>query len=65
MEIVEFLMVTRGLISEPIYPEAVNMFAVNVFRTLPPPSNPTGLEYDPEEDEPSLEASWPHVQVKL
>jgi len=63
MELVEYLMVTRGLISEPIYPEAVNMFSVNVFRTLPPPSNPTGLEYDPEEDEPSLEASWPHVQL--
>lgn len=39
-------------------------FAINVFRTLPPPSNPGGVfEYDPEEDEPTLEASWPHLQL--
>lgn len=37
-------------------------FAVNLFRTLPPSSNPNGAEFDPEEDEPTLEASWPHLQ---
>ena len=36
-----------------------------MFRTLPPCSNPTGTEYDPEEDEPNLEAAWPHLQVFL
>lgn len=37
---------------------------MNVFRTLPPPSNPGGgFEYDPEEDEPTLEAAWPHLQL--
>jgi len=46
------------------YQEMVQTFAVNVFRTLPPPSNPGGgFEYDPEEDEPTLEASWPHLQL--
>lgn len=25
--------------------------------------NPTGAEYDPEEDEPILEAAWPHIQL--
>lgn len=39
------------------------MFAVNMFRTLPPSSNPTGAEFDPEEDEPTLEAAWPHLQL--
>jgi len=39
------------------------MFSCNLFRTLPPPSNPSGAEYDPEEDEPSLEAAWPHLQI--
>lgn len=34
--------------------------SVNIFRTLPPSENP---EFDPEEDEPTLEASWPHLQV--
>lgn len=36
---------------------------MNLFRTLPPSSNPTGAEFDPEEDEPTLEAAWPHLQV--
>lgn len=40
-------------------------FSCNTFRTLPPPSNPNGAEFDPEEDEPSLEASWPHLQVTV
>ena len=38
-------------------------YAVNLFRTLPPSSNPSGAEFDPEEDEPTLEAAWPHLQV--
>ena len=32
----------------------------NLFRTLPPSEN---QEFDPEEDDPTLEASWPHLQV--
>lgn len=34
----------------------------NIFRTLPPSDNP---DFDPEEDDPTLEASWPHLQVSL
>jgi serine/threonine-protein phosphatase 2A regulatory subunit B' len=41
----------------------VFQFAVNLFRTLPPSSNPNGAEFDPEEDEPTLEAAWPHLQL--
>ncbi|KAJ8941364.1 hypothetical protein NQ314_010427, partial [Rhamnusium bicolor] len=43
--------------------EMVEYFAVNLFRTLPPSSNPNGAEFDPEEDEPTLEAAWPHLQL--
>mgnify|MGYP001795490328 CR=1 len=38
-------------------------FSVNLFRTLPPSTNPSGAEFDPEEDEPTLEAAWPHLQL--
>jgi hypothetical protein len=38
-------------------------FCVNLFRTLPPISNPSGADYDPEEDEPNLEVAWPHLQL--
>lgn len=36
--------------------------ACNIFRTLPPNDNP---DFDPEEDDPTLEASWPHLQVSV
>lgn len=36
---------------------------MNLFRTLPPSSNPNGAEFDPEEDEPTLEAAWPHLHL--
>ena len=62
-EMVEYLSHNRGFISDAMYKAAVDMFSTNCFRTLPPPSNPQGAEYDPEEDEPSLEAAWPHLQL--
>ncbi|KAH8382843.1 hypothetical protein KR009_005579 [Drosophila setifemur] len=62
-EMVDFLTNQNGVITEIIYPEAINMFSVNLFRTLPPSSNPNGAEFDPEEDEPTLESSWPHLQL--
>ena len=39
------------------------MFSVNLFRALPPTNSPNGAEFDPEEDEPTLEAAWPHLQL--
>ncbi|XP_026468481.1 serine/threonine-protein phosphatase 2A 56 kDa regulatory subunit gamma isoform isoform X2 [Ctenocephalides felis] len=62
-EMVAYVTQENQVLTEAIYPEAVNMFAVNLFRTLPPSSNPNGAEFDPEEDEPTLEASWPHLQL--
>ncbi|CAL4126846.1 unnamed protein product, partial [Meganyctiphanes norvegica] len=38
----------------------VVVIACNLFRTLPPSDNP---DFDPEEDDPTLEASWPHLQL--
>lgn len=40
-------------------------FGTNVFRTLPPIVSSSGVEFDPEEDEPNLEPAWPHMQVML
>lgn len=62
-EMVEYVSSNRGVITDAIYPEAIDMFAVNLFRSLPPSSNPSGAEFDPEEDEPTLEAAWPHLQL--
>lgn len=60
-EMVEYITTNRGVITEPVYEEIIKMFSINMFRTLPPCSNPT--EFDPEEDEPNLEAAWPHLQI--
>ncbi|CAI4223556.1 unnamed protein product [Auanema sp. JU1783] len=62
-ELVEYVSTYDDILTENIYPEAINMFAVNLFRPLSPPTNPSGAEYDPDEDEPTLEAAWPHLQM--
>ncbi|KTF73842.1 hypothetical protein cypCar_00033195 [Cyprinus carpio] len=59
-ELVDYVTVSRGYLTEQAYPEVVKMVSYNIFRTLPPSDS---NEFDPEEDEPTLEASWPHLQV--
>lgn len=41
-EMVEYITTNRGVITEPIYEEIIKMFSINMFRTLPPCSNPSG-----------------------
>ncbi|GAA6062460.1 hypothetical protein JCM10212_005363 [Sporobolomyces blumeae] len=62
-EMLDWITTQRGVITESVYPEVVNMFASNLFRSIPPPVNPVGDAYDPEEDEPVLELAWPHLQI--
>jgi len=62
-EIVEHVSTNRGVLSERVYPDVVHMFALNTFRCLPPPASNSATEFDPEEDEPTLEAAWPHLQL--
>jgi len=62
-ELIDYISNNRKVITEDMYKEVVNMFAINLFRTLPPPENPNAVEFDPEEDEPTLEAAWPHLQL--
>ncbi|CAF0726952.1 unnamed protein product [Rotaria sordida] len=62
-ELIDYIASNRSVITDSIYPEGVRMFSINLFRTLPPTSNPSGADYDPEEDEPNLEVAWPHLQL--
>ena len=62
-ELVEYVTNNRQVITEPMYPKVVDMFAKNLFRPIPPPVNPQGDAFDPEEDEPVLEVAWPHIKV--
>uniref|UniRef100_A0A8C6TW60 Serine/threonine protein phosphatase 2A regulatory subunit n=1 Tax=Neogobius melanostomus TaxID=47308 RepID=A0A8C6TW60_9GOBI len=59
-ELVDYVSTNRGVLVEAAYPDITNMIITNIFRTLPPSDNP---DFDPEEDEPTLEASWPHMQL--
>lgn len=62
-ELLDYVANNRQVITEPMYPRVVEMFAKNLFRPIPPPLNPQGEAFDPEEDEPVLEVAWPHIQV--
>ncbi|KAJ2958552.1 hypothetical protein NQZ79_g5859 [Umbelopsis isabellina] len=62
-EMIDYTVTTKGVIVDAIYPEAIRMFSLNLFRTIPPPVNPVGDAFDPEEDEPVLEMAWPHLQL--
>jgi serine/threonine-protein phosphatase 2A regulatory subunit B' len=39
------------------------MLNANLFRALPPSKGGDQENYDPDEEEPSLEPTWPHLQV--
>ncbi|KAL1959389.1 hypothetical protein VTO42DRAFT_2192 [Malbranchea cinnamomea] len=62
-ELLDYVANNRSVITEPMYPRVVDMFAKNLFRPIPPPVQPQGELFDPEEDEPVLEVAWPHIQV--
>ncbi len=60
---IEFIKAMASAVTPRVYPEVVRMVSTNLFRSLPPPSVPPGVEFDPE-DEPALEPAWPHLKVK-
>ncbi|KAJ5114035.1 hypothetical protein N7456_002569 [Penicillium angulare] len=62
-ELLDYVANNRSVITEPMYPRVVEMFAKNLFRPIPPPMTPQGEAFDPEEDDPVLEVAWPHIQV--
>ncbi|KAF7632629.1 Serine/threonine protein phosphatase 2A regulatory subunit [Meloidogyne graminicola] len=59
-ELIDYITATKNAVCEPLYPEIIRMVSRNIFRVLPPSDN---SEFDPEEDEPTLEVSWPHLQL--
>ncbi|CAI0469232.1 unnamed protein product [Linum tenue] len=65
LELVDFLQSGSGKINEVCQEEMIRMVSVNIFRSLPPNSHEsTGqVPADPEEEEPYLEPSWPHLQL--
>ncbi|CAR29133.1 ZYRO0G01430p [Zygosaccharomyces rouxii] len=62
-ELIEFIVTNRFTYTHEMYAHVVAMFKVNLFRPIPPPVNPIGDVYDPDEDEPVNELAWPHMQL--
>ncbi|CAB4068596.1 PPP2R5 [Lepeophtheirus salmonis] len=59
-EILDHITPGKNAFTEAMYPEIIRMVACNLFRTLPPIEN---IDFDPEEDDPTFEASWPHLKL--
>ena len=65
VELVEYVASGSGKFTEPVVVECFGMIRVNLFRTLRTSGhNGSGYEgFDPEEDEPSMEPAWSHLQL--
>eukprot|EP00249_Psilotum_nudum_P023763 c28977_g1_i2 orf=905-2509(-) len=65
MELVEFLTSGNGKSTEPVMEEISKMVAANLFRSLAasPRDNTLLDNLDPEEDEPTMEPAWTHLQI--
>mmetsp|Transcript_12693 Transcript_12693/g.37751 ORF Transcript_12693/g.37751 Transcript_12693/m.37751 type:complete len:363 (-) Transcript_12693:1181-2269(-) len=61
LELVDYVNTSAGqkIFTEASMPAIMNCVRANICRSLPPQTE----DYDPEEDEPVLEPSWPHLQV--
>lgn len=61
LELVDYVNAPSGqkIFSEPLMPDIMDCVRANICRALPPQNE----DFDPEEDEPILESSWPHLQV--
>ena len=61
VELAEYINSPVGakILTESIMPDIIETVRINLFRALPPQS----ADFDPEEDEPAMELTWPHMQV--
>eukprot|EP00485_Elphidium_margaritaceum_P024313 CAMPEP_0202712960 /NCGR_PEP_ID=MMETSP1385-20130828/47589_1 /ASSEMBLY_ACC=CAM_ASM_000861 /TAXON_ID=933848 /ORGANISM="Elphidium margaritaceum" /LENGTH=505 /DNA_ID=CAMNT_0049373161 /DNA_START=392 /DNA_END=1909 /DNA_ORIENTATION=+ len=59
LELVEYISQSKHWFSEDCVPVILEMIGKNLFRSLPPPVYD---DFDPEEDEPNFDPSWPHLQ---
>lgn len=63
LEIVEYVNNTRNCFNEALMQDVVSMVGANIFRALQTRNKDPLAFSDPEDDEPSLERAWPHLQI--
>eukprot|EP00271_Cylindrocystis_brebissonii_P011429 TRINITY_DN28_c0_g1_i1.p1 TRINITY_DN28_c0_g1~~TRINITY_DN28_c0_g1_i1.p1 ORF type:complete len:541 (-),score=109.27 TRINITY_DN28_c0_g1_i1:1284-2906(-) len=65
LELVDYVNSGTGKFNEAVYEDITQMLVANLFRSLPPSSHENSAtdSFDAEEEEPSMEAAWPHLQI--
>lgn len=65
LELVDYVSSANGKFPEVVVKEAVKMVSVNLFRTFNPQPRENRVvdALDLEEDEPSMDPAWPHLQI--
>ncbi|GAB4848024.1 hypothetical protein Ancab_002684 [Ancistrocladus abbreviatus] len=65
VELVDYVTSANGKFTETVMQEIVKMVSVNLFRPLtsPPRENKVLEAFDLEEEEPSMDPAWPHLQI--
>ncbi|TXG54788.1 hypothetical protein EZV62_020044 [Acer yangbiense] len=65
VELVDYISSANGKFPEIVMQEMGKMISINLFRTLtsPPRENKALEAFDLEEEEPSMDPTWPHLQV--
>ncbi|XP_010250854.1 PREDICTED: serine/threonine protein phosphatase 2A 57 kDa regulatory subunit B' theta isoform-like [Nelumbo nucifera] len=64
LELVDYVTSANGKFTEIVMQEMTKMVSVNLFRSLtsPPRENKVLEAFDLEEEEPSMDPAWPHLQ---
>ncbi|KAK9077358.1 hypothetical protein SSX86_005695 [Deinandra increscens subsp. villosa] len=63
LELVDYMTSIPSKFNEVTMQEITKMISSNLFRSLPYHDNKLPDVYDPEDDEPSMDPSWPHLQI--
>jgi len=63
LELVDYANTGTGKFTEAVSEDIVFMISSNLFRSLPPVRSHEVTNFDAEEEEPSLDPSWPHLQI--
>lgn len=63
LELVEYANSGAGKFHDAVSEDIVFMLSYNLFRSLPPARSHEVENFDAEEEEPSLDPAWPHLQI--
>lgn len=63
LELADYVNTGTGKFTESVSEDIIFMLSNNLFRALPPTKAHDQDNLDPDEEEPTLEPAWPHLQI--